>query len=1546
MNNLVVNGFRLSPQQGRLWMLQQGALDYRAQCALLLEGPLDRQALRRALRQIVDRHEILRTRFHRETGMKAPVQVIEPEGRISWRVESLNALEAGELDRRIAKLWEEERVQNRDERDGREGSEAWLGMMLALVELNSTQHLLSIAMPALCADAWTIQRFIKELQSYYGGPLGLEELSDEPLQYVDFVEWQYESLEESSPEGAAFWDEQGLAEIAPVSLAVETSSPPASNFNPACYVVPLADELKRKLERYVEEQGAEVEEIMQAAWLILLRRLSGASELLTGLVSDGRPLQPLREAFGLFARTLPFRFQISEADSFASVRRNLAAARGRALKWQSCCQLERLLAESGSSDPAYLPVSFEHERRISRGELGGGVRWRLEKQFVCNDRFHLKLNSVVYEAGVGMEAEFHYDPGRIARGWVECVAEQFEQLLRGAMEEPESPIGSLSLSTAREREMLVVGVNEAASGEEERRLAHEWFERQADENPERVAVVDEQGRVSYRRLEEDANRVAKLLREQGVSAESRVALVMKRDARLVACLLGVMKAGGAYAPLDGGQPRRRLEMMLEETGPEVILTERESWERAGIEGVESKWKVVKVDEEWEEIGSRGAEREKGEVEGMNAVYVIMTSGSTGRPKAVVVEHRQLSNYVGGVVERCGLRGGMRYGWVSTVAADLGNTALYGALATGGELHVIGEELWRDAEGMGRYFEREEIDCVKIVPSHLRALQEEGKEGRALPRERLIVGGESASMEWVRSWQEESRGCEVHNHYGPTETTVGALTRWMRRGEEELERAPLGSPLRNVEVYVMDEEMEVVSRGERGEIYIGGKGVTRGYLGRGGETAEKYAPHPYGRGEGERLYRTGDIGRYVLNGEVEFLGRVDHQVKIRGFRIELGEIEAALREHVAVRESLVMAREDKAGRQRLAAYVVPEKGAKVAAAELQEFVRERLPEQMQPAAVAILGAWPLTSNGKIDRRALPSLEEILPHAEKVFVAPRNEKERLLAGVWERVLGLERVGVHDNFFDLGGDSIMSIQIIARSDQAGLKLEPKQIFRFQTIAELAAVAVFSQPVQAEQGTVTGRLPLTPIQRWFFEQRPVAAHHWNQSVMLEVDPTLGPDLLERAWLSLLAHHDALRLRFDRQDGGWAQMIAGGAPAPLMTRLDISATPEELRREAIEAAAFEAQASLNLEQGRLLHSVFFNLGPPQPARLLIVIHHLAIDGVSWRILLEDLQGACQRLSRGEAVNLPPKTTSFKEWAGRLSAFAAAGNLNDELPFWLAESRKRVVPLPRDFQGGHPTESSMRTIPVALDEEETRALLQEVPQAYHTQINDVLLTALAQTFAGWTGDRALLVELEGHGRESIIADVDVSRTVGWFTTHFPVLLDVAASASPGDALRSVKEQLRAVPRRGIGYGLLRYLSEDPATVQALSVMPQAEINFNYLGQFDRSFPPDSYFRPAPESGGPERGADEKRQCLLYVNGRVIAGRLRFDWAYSERAHRPETIGGLAENYMRALRSLIEHCTSGAAGGYTPSDFPEADVSQSELDNLLAAISQSGGGQSR
>jgi amino acid adenylation domain-containing protein/non-ribosomal peptide synthase protein (TIGR01720 family) len=1089
---------------------------------------------------------------------------------------------------------------------------------------------------------------------------------------------------------------------------------------------------------------------------------------------------------------------------------------------------------------------------------------------------------------------------------------------------PEQRISRLSLLSQSEREQILYGWNSTRVDYGPDRCLHDIITRQARSTPQAVALIFEGRTLSYLELCGRSNQVAHFLRKLGVGPESRVGLLMDRSLELVVAMLGALKAGGAYLPLDVENPRHRLEYMLEDAGVEVVIADERM--RGAVETKVKR--VVVLEEEWEKIRAESKQEPRFGVGPDNGAYVIYTSGSTGKPKGVVNTHRGIVNRLIWMQEAFGLKADDRVLQKTPYSFDVSVWEFFWPLMYGAGLVMARPEGHKDPGYLIEVIEREQITTLHFVPSMLQAFVRSEVEGRCGSVGRVMSSGEALSKELEEEFHRRM-GADLHNLYGPTEAAVDVSWWACERGVGK-GAAPIGRPIANTELYVLDVEKEPVPGRVSGELYISGKCLSRGYLGRADLTAEKFVPNPHSEDAGARMYRTGDVARHQHDGNIEYLGRIDRQVKLRGYRIELGEIESALMEHSGVREAVVVAKGDEA--KRLVAYLVSREGERVGASELREYLKVRLPDYMAPSTYVWLEKLPVTGNGKLDRAALPEADEEAFGRESEYVAPRGPVEELLAEIWSQALGVKTIGVHDNFFELGGDSILTIQIVAKASQAGLSIAPRDLFQRQTIAELASAAIRGN-LNAEQGIITGPVLLTPIQRWFFERNLRLPNYFNQAVLLESRREIDLDTLERVVQALVFHHDSLRLRFVRNESEWSQFKQLPNESSFVSSIDLTLLSPADQADALSNAMADAQATLNLSDGPVMRVVRFRRSA-QPDLLLFVIHHLVVDGVSWRILLEDLQTGYEQALKGETIRFPRKTTSFKEWSKRLSQYAHFEmDAQTELQFWVSRPWEKIRPIPLDLKDGPNIMASAQTLSASLTEKETGALLMDLPRMHRTQIQDVLLAALARTLKDWVGADAILVDLEGHGREELIPNIDLSRTVGWFTTIFPVVLEVT-EYEPAAILGAVKDQLSRVPNNGITYGVLRYLSNDVEIVRELRQYPKPEVSFNYLGQFDNLLKDNTSFVLANKSAGPSCDPEILRPYLLEINGIVLQKTLKITWTYSRNIHHQETIERLAQSFMQELRRIISQSSAVSNGKRTPSDFPLARLDQKSLDGLV------------
>lgn len=1121
MQNQTLKGFRISAQQRRLWGLQQDSPVYCAQCAIRLEGALDLQRLKTAMECVVTRHEILRTTLYRPAGMTVPFQVIADRHVPLWRDMDLSDVGAEDQEVQIDALLLEESRRPFDFEHGPL-------LRLVLLTLSEHKHVLLVSLPSLCADTWALHNLVREMAHFYGADLQSETPLAEPLQYADFAEWQHELLETDdvdSESGKAYWSKQNLAAFPALELPLEGAPNGEVGFAPESHPLHLDADVVAGIEAVSQRYDTSLAVFLLSCWQTLLWRLTGVADILVGNVCDGRRDTDLHDAIGVFAKWLPLTCRFVEDFPFSEILWQVNEAVRDGYEWHDYCDWEERLGSN--SDGASAPIGFEYtESPVAHHVKGVTVSVYQQHSFL--NRFKILLSCA--RAGDALTAVLHYDPALFQRDDITRLARCYVALLQSAAQEPETPVHTLDILSAQDRHQQLVAFNDTATAYPHDICMHELFETQVTRTPDDIAVVCEDRRMTYAELNARANQLAHYLRRHGVGADVRVGLCVDRSVEMLIGLMGILKAGGAYVPLNPEYPQARLAQQLAEIHAPVVLTQEKHIRQLPI--FDGEW--VCLDRDLALFENMPETNPEGQTVPHHTAYVLYTSGSTGMPKGVVVSHQSLVNYTHFIGRRLRLydtprAGGPHFATVSTITADLGNTCIFPSLVSGGCLHILNYEVATDSARFAQYMAEHPIDVLKIVPSHLNALLASQPSGLTiLPRQYLILGGEALPFVLIDQIAQSPNGCEVINHYGPTEATVGCLifdVNACRGGQGPPATVPMGRPIANTEVYILDSSMQPVPIGVPGELYIGGVGLAQGYLNQAERTAERFVPHPFSSESGARLYQTGDVVRYLPDGEVEFVGRRDHQVKIRGFRVELEEIEVVLGRHPLVRQAVVLAREGESGHQRLVAYAVPREAQTLRVSELQSYLEDELPEYMVPSVFVLLDTLPLTPNGKVDRQALPAPDHAQHSLENSYVAPRTPTEKLLADIWAQVLGCEKVGLHDNFFaDLGGDSIISIQIIARANQAGLRLAPKQMFEYQTVAALAAVAGHAVAVEAEQGLVTGPLPLTPIQHWFFEQDVTDPHHWNQAVLFDVRQGLDPVLLDQVVHHLLVHHSTLR--------------------------------------------------------------------------------------------------------------------------------------------------------------------------------------------------------------------------------------------------------------------------------------------------------------------------------------------------------------------------------------------------------------------------------------
>ncbi|ALG14846.1 non-ribosomal peptide synthetase [Kibdelosporangium phytohabitans] len=1477
----------LSYAQQRLWVLDRltpRRSVYNAPLAYRLRGPLDVAALRAAFTAVVARHESLRTTF--AVHDNAPVQVIGPPRDVPVEVTSLRTLPPEEALAEARTLAKAEAAEPFDLERGPL-------MRVRLIELGHDDHVLLLTMHHIITDSWSLGVLFRELRAFYSGTQDLPEL---PIQYADFAAWQRSPrTRQRLRADLDHWAQKlrGAPQI--VTLPPDRPRPVVPEFNGAEHLFTVPKQTATALRSLAVHEQATMFVVLLAALKAQLARYSGETDVIVGSPVAARDQVELEPLIGFFINSVNLRTELTGNPSFAELVRRVRHTALDAFEHQEMpfdWLVDELRPVRQLSIHPLHQISFQVSQQLTDAAPGlllapveGGVgeeALTLPELAVeafptgtGTNKFDLAMGFA--ESQDGLIGRIEYSTDLYDTETIERFSRGFATFLHAAAAAPDTPITGLPLQSEPDRHQVLVAWNDTERPDADRSCLHDLVARQASDNPDALAVCDEDASLTYRELDELGNALAHRLRELGAGPEVIVAVCAERSVETVVALVAVMKAGGILTILDPEQPESRLRYLLADNGAVAVVTQQQLAPKLPETGVP----VVVLDSELTVLDGLPRTAPRTGVTPDNAAHAVYTSGSTGEPKCIITPHRGGANLIACDTAEYRLGAGDRLLQKAPFTFDASMWEVFWPLTTGAAVVVAKPGGQRDPKYLARLIQREQVTFVHFVPVMLRAFLAEPEAVNCTSLRQIHCGGEAITPDLIERFHAVLPWVELHNQYGPAEVSGQTNFHQLRPGDT---RVPLGKPTWNTQCYVLDDNGTPVPPGVTGELYIAGIGVARGYHRRPALTAEKFLPNPFGQ-PGTRMYRTGDLVRWLPGGTLEFVGRADHQVKIRGFRIEPGEIEAHLKAHPDVTGAVVVARTDLAGDKRLVGYVVPAPaaGRDGLPAAVRGHLVDRVPEYMVPSAIVVLDELPLNANGKIDQKALPAPPA---HAgRRSAVPPRTPAEQTLAEVWCAVLGVDKVGADDNFFALGGDSLRAIELTARAESAGLRCTPNQLFQHQTLAELAAAAtpVADSPADVRQGEVTGPLPLTPIQRTYFGTGDPERDHIVQYMALPMDVDLST--VDTALDRLVAQHDMLRAAFRPGPAGWTQEVLPHEPR---TRVQTgTGTVDDAVRQAI--------AGFDLRTGQLVRAVRAD------GLLVVVIHHLVVDAVSWQVLLSDFTQLCS----GDTT-LPRKTTSFRDWAHRLQEYTPENTWRELLP-------ATVAPLPKNSTVPG-TRGDMAVIDVELPTGDTHTLLTELMPAFRMEVKDAVLAALGVALSRWTGSAQVLIDVEGHGREPLFADVDTTRTVGWFTSVHPVCLDLPGTEDMAQCLRAVQETVRAVPDRGIGFGLLR---------DQLGELPEAEVALNYLGRADGSARLQAFAAPARPMPYP-----------VEVVARVQDHRLRLSLCYDTTAFDAPTIEKLGARVLTALAEIAETATRPNGGFRVASDFPLAGLSTQEIERAF------------
>ena len=1522
-------GWPLSHAQRRFWLMSQvsdaeGALNITG--VKVLRGELDENCLSDALAYVIGRHESLRTVFVEGEGGEVLQRILPVAGALCRPlVEDVS---------RSSNAWRE--LEERYQQEQLTGFDLQRGPLLRvrLLKLSDGLHAYLYTLHHIISDGWSMEVFAKEMIGAYNTlKQGHQPIMPPlPLQYKDFTVWQHSQLEgPAGRAGEAYWLAQLAGQLPVLQLPSDKIRPDVKGYAGDSLTFVLPAPLVVGIGKLAAKQSCTLFATLLAGLKALFYRYTSQEDILVGSPIAGREHKDLEGQIGAYLNSIALRTRVQANEPFTELLSRVKETLLNAYRHQSYpfnLLIDQLPVKK---DPSRLPVfdvmvAMQNHRQVNSGGATAGLDGLTAEEVtdLPAQKSLFDLSIVFLELDQALHVSIGYDCDVYSAGTVSQLFRHFVQLMESVVQQPAGRVGELGyLSEEEQRELLSWGqVRPEAQPQPAGLLTA--LTQHALCQPQATALVCGQTRLTYQQLQAQSDQLAHYLREHyGVSAGQVVGLLAERGLLAVVSLLAILKAGAAYLPLDPAHPPQRIADLLAQAGPQLLLTDQAlpAYPLATLSLQEQPWLA-------QPLSAQPLAPPRPE----HLAYVLYTSGSTGQPKGVEVRHANLNHFLAAASQLCPCQGPVVLPCLASLTFDISLFQLLTPLYMGGTSLLVPPPVLEDMDQLSAVLQQATVlDTVPaiytLLLNHIEAQGQQALFGRV---EHVFVGGDAVADSLLLRLAAVFPQARISVTYGPTEGTIMCAYRAYAPGTISLASrgAHLGGPMAGCRLYVLDEQAGLLAKGLTGEICIGGAGVAAGYLHQPDLTRAKFTADPYQAGG--RLYRTGDLGRWLADGTLVFAGRRDGQVKVRGQRIELAEVEQALARCPGVGQAAVKAwsqGEDKY----LAAYLVSENGQRLEGASLRAALGQQLPAYMIPARMVELEQLPLTANGKVDRQALPDPAGVVEHVGAA-TAPRTELEGKLVDIWQQVLGKNDIGIHDNFFDLGGDSIKSIQLGSRIRKHGYALTVADILRHPVLEEMAAKAQrFTR--QAEQGLVTGTVPLSPVQRHFWEQDYPHKHYFNQSVLLRSKAAIDVEGIRHVFTALCAHHDGLRTRYLQEGGEERQEIEVDANAFSLDVYDWREHGSVRIKALIAAASQDIQAGIDLQAGPLVKLGLFQCSDGD--RLLIVIHHLVVDGIAWRVLLEDITTLYHQHEQGLSLGLPPKSDSLQYWMAQQHAYAQSSVLLREIPYWKKLEMTGGDPLMPPGVPVKTLEADVDSVSFSLDAATTQQLQTIANKAYNTQVEDILLTALGISFCKVMGTQQLLIDLEGHGRQDLGTDADVSRTVGWFTSQYPVLLPMKYPSDLARQLIEVKETLRLVPAKGIGYGILKYMS-DSAAVADLAFTLNPEVCFNYLGHFHST--PGGEDQPFFTFSGEDKGRDVhpayERPHPIEVSASVFHDHLRVWIEYSPVQFAAETMQQLVDCYEQVLLALVRHCLSVETAQVTPSDLGDPEMPMEVLENLF------------
>ncbi|WP_434306253.1 amino acid adenylation domain-containing protein [Clostridium botulinum] len=1493
MKNNEKHYYNLTHPQKRIWYIDKVNLDsplHNIGGCLNIYGNIYIDKMEDTINIIIKNNEGLRLRFKEKDGQ--PVQYIQ-----EFKKEKIEFLDFSKCinPREEYEKWSENLFKTNS---FIENNQLYY---FAIYKISKKEYGVLLNIHHIISDGWSINLIEKQICKIYSKLINNEDISlNEYYSYVDFVHEEQEYLKSDRfIKNKNFWREK-FKDISEEFLYKTSSSLEGKR---QCFNIDI--NLSNKIKKFIDNKKYSLNTFFIVILLIYINKTTYKKDLIIGTPVFNRTGKNQKSTVGMFTSTVPFRFTL---DTELTVE-NLMKLINRELKF---CFLNQKypydllvkdleLSKLGYDSLFKMCVNYYNSNYVN--DINGN-KAEVKEYYCGNQSYSLQLTVKEWEEN-NITLNFDFKTLEYTDQEIKTMYKSMINIINQVIENEQLKVNQIKLLNKEEINYKVYDLNSTTNYYPQKAVC-ELFEEQVMKTPNKVVVEFKEKTLTYKELNEKANQLANHLREKGIDKKSIVSIMETHSIELIISILGVLKTGAAYLPIDPNYPVERINYMLEDSKSNMLLTNFKVTDEIKFKG-----NIININNEdlqgYSKINLPKANSLS------DLVYIIYTSGSTGKPKGVMIEHQGLTNYIWWANKMYLKDEDEVMAVYSSISFDLTVTSIFTPLISGNKIIIYDNDETEFV--LYKILRENKATVVKLTPAHLTLLKDMNNTKSSIKR--FIVGGEDLKVKLAKEvCNNFGENIKIYNEYGPTETVVGCMIYKYDEDKDKGVSVPIGRPGDNVQIYILDNELNPVSTGFVGELYISGDGVARGYLNREGLTRERFIENPFIKGK--KMYKTGDTARYLENGSIEYVGRSDNQVKIRGHRIELGEIERYLIENECVKDAVVVYKEDSSKNKFLNAYLVAKK--EITDLQLKEWLLKFLPKYMVPTNFVFMGKLPLTLNGKVNYALLPEPETV----EREFIKYATLAEKELVKVMEEILGIENISMNDNYYQLGGDSIKAIQISSKLKNVGLNIKVKDILAYDSIEEIAATIEESEIIRLiNQDKSEGTVEKTPIVEWFFNQKFSNESFYNQYVLLEYKGKLDINKVIIVVNKLIEHHDALRINYNKRSNKLYYNGKKYNEINAFKYFDLSEYSYEEQCKNIKKLINETNSSINIENSSLFNVVMMDLEDNRQA-LLFTAHHLIIDGVSWRVILDDFITILKQLDEGSKIRLPLKTHSYKEWSEALQTYRR-NDFSEEVGHWKSILDKEIS-YNMDYNNEEDIVETSNILSKEIDEETFSSLIQKVDEIYNIDLNEALIIGLVLTLNKLTKKDEIIVELERHGREAINDYVDVSRTVGWFTSMYPAYFSIEHEDIE-DNIKSLKEQFRNIPNNGFNYSILKFLNKE------LKGQESKYLRFNYLGDFDNIIDKEKLNISDIEFG---LCSDNKNSltALIDIAAIIINKKLKVTAEYSKRRFKDEIVEKFIESYIETLKLILDKCSNKGFKEFTPSDFDAVDISQEDLDALF------------